>query len=146
MTRSSILLSFLSSVIAGGILVSFASCATQAPALFALCHLRDDNGNPIPATFAGTLNPSHQGHAATHVVLVQKAETACCDGFDCIAFTCEGFHHPTWRVRYVHPPIQQCASGNNIGVAGNAFCKFPWTRHRPTLMQVSQPSLTAIAS
>jgi hypothetical protein len=84
-------------------------------------HLNDDNGKPIPATFAGTLNPSHQGHAATHVVLVQKAETACCEGFDRIVFTCEGFHHPTWKVRYVHPPIQQCGSGNNIAVTGNAF-------------------------
>jgi len=87
----------------------------------ALCNLTDDNGNAIPPTFAGTVNPTHQGHAATHVVLLQKAETACCNGFDRIVFTFEGFHHPTWRVRYVHSPIQQCASGNNIAVAGTAF-------------------------
>jgi hypothetical protein len=43
----------------------------------------------------------HQGHAASHVVLVQKAETACCNGFDRVVFTCEGFHNPTWKVRYV---------------------------------------------
>jgi hypothetical protein len=86
-----------------------------------LCSLTDDNGNPIPATFTDTLNSRHQGHAASHVVLVQKAETACCNGFDRIVFTFEGFHHPTWRVKYVQPPIQQCASGNNIAVAGIAF-------------------------
>lgn len=121
MKSSSTLLSFLAPLVSAGILLSLAGCATQGPEPSALCGLRDDNGNPIPATFAGTLNPRHQGHAATHVVLVQKAETACCAGFDRIVFTCEGFHHPTWKVRYIHPPIQQCASGNNIAVGGNAF-------------------------
>jgi hypothetical protein len=119
--RRSILTSFLSPVIGVGVLLALATCATQGPAPSALCHLNDDNGNPIPSTFAGTLNPSHRAHAATHVVLVQKAETACCEGFDRIVFTCEGFHHPTWKVRYVHPPIQQCGSGNNIAVSGNGF-------------------------
>jgi hypothetical protein len=121
MRKSSTLPSFVSPVIGAGVLLSLAGCATQGHEPSALCGLRNDNGNPIPATFAGTLNPTHQGHAATHVVLVQKAETACCGGFDRIVFTCEGFHHPTWKVRYVHPPIQQCASGNNIAVTGNAF-------------------------
>src|SRR5919109_466374 len=99
MKTSSTLLNFLSPVIGVGLLLYLAGCATQGQAPSALCQLRDDNGNPIPATFTGTLNPSHQGHAATHVVLVQKAETACCTGFDRIVFTCEGFHHPTWKVR-----------------------------------------------
>jgi hypothetical protein len=121
MKRSPILLSLLSTVIGVGTLLGLTGCATQAPAPSALCTLTDDNGNPIPATFTGTLNPRHQGHAATHVVLVQKAETACCNGFDRVVFTCEGFHHPTWNVRYVHPPIQQCGSGNNISMTGNAF-------------------------
>ena len=146
MKGSSILLGFLSPLVSVGVLLSLAGCATQGPEPSALCSLREDNGNPIPDTFAGTLNPRHQGHAATHVVLVQKAETACCDGFDRIVFTCEGFHHPTWKVRYIHPPIQQCASGNNIAVGGNAFCKFPWTRRRPTPKQVNQPSPIAIAT
>ena len=106
MKRSSILLSFLSAVIDACVLLSVASCATQGPAPSALCSLTDDNGNPIPATFTGTLNPRHQGHAATHVVLVQKAEIACCEGYDRIVFAFEGFHHPTWKVRYVHAPIQ----------------------------------------
>lgn len=91
------------------------------PAPSALCSLTDDNGNPIPAAFPGTLNPKHQGHAATRVVLVQKAETVSCNGFDRIVFTFEGFHLPTWRTRYINPPIQQCASGNNIVVSGHAF-------------------------
>jgi hypothetical protein len=121
MKKSSIVLSFLSTLIGVGFLLALTGCATQGHAPSALCRLTDDNGKPIPATFTGTLNPRHQGHAATHVVLVQKAETACCNGFDRIVFTCEGFHHPTWKVRYVHPPIKQCASGNNIGVTGNAF-------------------------
>ena len=121
MKRASIFSSFLSPVIGACLLFSLAGCATQGPTPSALCSLTDDNGNPIPATFTGTLNPSHQGHAASHVVLVQKAETACCNGFDRIVFTSEGFHHPTWRVKYVQPPIQQCASGNNIAVAGTAF-------------------------
>jgi hypothetical protein len=121
MKKSSIVLSFLSTLIGVGFLLALTGCATQGHAPSALCSLTDDNGKPIPATFTGTLNPRHQGHAATHVVLVQKAETACCNGFDRIVFTCEGFHHPTWKVRYVHPPIKQCASGNNIGVTGNAF-------------------------
>jgi hypothetical protein len=121
MKKPSPFLSFLLPVIGTGVVLSLAGCATQGHAPSALCSLNDDNGKPIPATFAGTLNPSHQGHAATHVVLVQKAETACCEGFDRIVFTCEGFHHPTWKVRYVHPPIQQCGSGNNIAVTGNAF-------------------------
>jgi hypothetical protein len=108
-------------VIGTGVVFSLAGCATQRHAPSALCQLNDDNGGPILATFAGTLNPSHQGHAATHVVLVQKAETACCNGFDRVVFTCEGFHHPTWKVRYVNPPIQQCGSGNNIAMTGNAF-------------------------
>lgn len=121
MKKSLALSSFLSPLIGGVILLFLAGCATQGPTSSVLCNLTDDNGNPIPATFAGTLNPTHQGHAATHVVLLQKAETACCNGFDRIVFTFEGFHHPTWRVKYVHPPIQQCASGNNIAVAGTAF-------------------------
>jgi hypothetical protein len=121
MKRLPILLSILSTVIGVGILLALTGCATQPPTPSALCTLTDDNGNPIPATFTGTLNPRHQGHAATHVVLVQKAETACCNGFDRVVFTCEGFHHPTWKVRYVHPPIQQCGSGNNIAMTGNAF-------------------------
>jgi hypothetical protein len=121
MKRSSTPLNFLLPVIGAIVLLSVTGCATQGHAPSAFCQLSDDNGNPIPAAFAGTLNPSHQGHAATHVVLVQKAETACCNGFDRIVFTCEGFHHPTWKVRYIHPPIKQCASGNNIPVSGNAF-------------------------
>jgi hypothetical protein len=121
MKQSPILPSFLSTVVGVGFLLALTGCATQGHAPSALCGLTDDNGNPIPSTFTGTLNPTHQGHAATHVVLVQKAETACCNGFDRIVFTCEGFHHPTWKVRYVHPPIQGCGSGNNIAVAGNAF-------------------------
>jgi hypothetical protein len=121
MKRLSPLPSFLSPVIGAGVLLSLASCATLAPAPSALCSLMDDSGNPIPATFTGTLNPRHQGHAATHVVLVQKAEATYCNGFDRIVFTCEGFHHPTWKTRYVYLPIQQCASGNNIAVTGNAF-------------------------
>ena len=121
MKRSSILSSFLSQIIGAGVLLSLAGCATQGHAPSALCSLTDDNRNPIPAAFTGTLNPRHQGHAVTHVVLVQKVETACCNGFDRIVFTFEGFHHPTWKTRYVNPPIQQCASGNNIVVTGNAF-------------------------
>ena len=112
MKKSSTLPSCLSFVI----VVLLAGCATQGPAPSALCHLNDDNGNPIPPSFAGTLNPSHRGHAATHVVLVQNADTACCEGFDRVVFTFEGFHHPTWKVRYVSLPIQQCGSGNNIAV------------------------------
>jgi hypothetical protein len=115
------LLKFLTLVIGANLLASLAGCATQGHAPSALCSLTDDNGHPIPATFAGTLNPSHQGHAATHVVLVQKAETTCCNGFDRVVLTCEGFHHPSWKVRYVGPLIQQCGSGNNIAVTGNAF-------------------------
>jgi hypothetical protein len=121
MKQSPILPSLLSTVIGIGILLALTGCATQPPAPSALCTLMDDNGNPIPATFTGTLNPRHQGHAATHVVLVQKAETACCNEFDRVVFTCEGFHHPTWKVRYVNPPVQQCGSGNNIAMTGNAF-------------------------
>jgi hypothetical protein len=121
MKQSPILPRRLSTVIGVGILLALTSCATQPPAPSALCTLMDDNGNPIPATLTGTLNPRQQGHAATHVVLVQKAETACCNGFDRVVFTCEGFHHPTWKVQYVNPPIQQCGSGNNIAVSGNAF-------------------------
>jgi len=111
---------FLPAVSAGSFL-SLAACATQSPAPSALCQLNDDNGNAIPAAFTGTLNPRHQSHAATHVVLLQKIETGCCIGFDRVVFTFEGFHHPTWRARYVNPPIQQCASGNNIPLAGNGF-------------------------
>ena len=121
MKQPPILPNFVSTVIGVGILLALTGCVTQPPSPSALCTLTDDNGNPIPATFTGTLNPRHQGHAATHVVLVQKAETACCDGFDRVVFTCEGFHHPTWKVRYVNPPVQQCGSGNNIAVTGNAF-------------------------
>jgi hypothetical protein len=121
MKKSPILPSFLSTVVGVAFFLALTGCATQGHAPSALCGLTDDNGNPIPSTFTGTLNPTHQGHAATHVVLMQKAETACCNGFDRIVFTCEGFHHPTWKVRYVHPPIQQCGSGNNIPVTGNAF-------------------------
>ena len=121
MKKLSSLASFLSPVIGAGVLLSLANCATQAPAPSALCQLRDDNGNAIPALFSGTLAPTHRGHAATHVVLLQTVETACCNGFDRIVFTFEGFHHPTWRARYVNSPIQQCASGNNIAVAGSAF-------------------------
>jgi hypothetical protein len=121
MKRSSTLSSFLSPIIGVGVLLSLAGCASQGPTPSAYCSLTDDNGDPIPATFTGTLNPSHQGHAATHVVLMQRAETACCNGFDRIVLTFEGFHHPTWKGRYVQSPIQQCASGNNIAVAGNAF-------------------------
>src|SRR5437667_11803738 len=118
MKRSSTLLSFLSAVIDACVLLSLASCATQGPAPSALCSLTDDNGNPIPATFTGTLNPRHQGHAATPVVLVQKAEIACCEGYDRIEFSFEGLHHLTWKVRDVHAPFQQCASGSNIAVSG----------------------------
>ena len=82
MKQSPILPSLLSTVIGIGILLALTGCATQPPAPSALCTLTDDNGNPIPATFTGTLNPRHQGHAATHVVFMQKAETACCNGFD----------------------------------------------------------------
>jgi hypothetical protein len=121
MKRLPTLLSFVLPVTAAGLLVSLAGCATQPPAPSALCNLKDDNGKPIPPTFTGTVNPKRQGHAASHVVLVQKAETACCDGFDRLVLTCDGFHHPTWKTRYVNPPIQQCGSGNNIAVAGNAF-------------------------
>jgi hypothetical protein len=121
MKRSFIVLSLLSTVVGLGILIALNGCVTQVSAPSALCTLTDDNGNPIPASFTGTLNPRHQGHAATHVVLVQKAETACCNGFDRVVFSCEGFHHPTWKVRYVNPPIQQCGSGNNIAMIGNAF-------------------------
>ena len=75
----------------------------------------------MPALFSGTLAPTHRGHVATHVVLLQKVQTACCNGFDRIVLTFEGLHHPTWRARYVNFPIQQCASGNNIAVAGSVF-------------------------
>ena len=146
MKRSSILSSFLAPLIGAGVLLSLAGCATQGPTPSALCSLTDDNGNPIPATFTGTLNPRHQGHAASHVVLVQKAETACCAGFDRIVFTCEGFHHPTWRSATF---ILQFSSVLLETVSPSAemhFCKFPWTRRRPTLKQVNQPSPIAIAT
>ena len=78
-------------MIGAGVLLSLANCATQAPAPSALCQLRDDNGNAIPALFSGTLAPSHRGHAATHVVLLQTVETACCNGLDRIVF---GSHAP----------------------------------------------------
>ncbi len=141
MRKSSTLPSSLSLVIGAGVLLALAGCATQGHEPSALCRLSDDNGNPIPATFAGTLNPTHQGHAATHVVLVQKAETACCHGFDRIVFTCEGFHHPTWKVRYVNPPIQQCASGKNIAVAGNAFLQISMDTAQAHT-DVGQPTIT----
>jgi hypothetical protein len=121
MKRLSPLPSLLCPVVGAAFLICLAGCATQGPGPSALCNLKDDNGNLIPSTFTGTLNPRHQGHAATHVVLLQKVETACCNGYDRTIFTFEGFHHPTWRTRYVLPPIQQCASGNNIAVAGTAF-------------------------
>ncbi len=141
MKKSSGFLKFLLPVIGASILVSLGGCATQGQAPSALCSLNDDNGNPIPATFTGTLNPRHQGHAATHVVLVQKADTACCNGFDRIVFTCEGFHHPTWKVRYVNPPIQQCASGNNIAVTGNAFLQISMDTAQAHT-EAGQPTIT----
>ena len=141
MKRSSTVLGFPSLLLSAGVLLSLAGCATQGPTPSALCSLTDDNGNPIPATFTGTLNPRHQGHAASHVVLVQKAETACCDGFDRIVFTCEGFHHPTWKVRYVQPPIQQCASGNNIAVGGNAFLQISMDTAQAHT-EAGQPTIT----
>ena len=115
---------FLAFALVAGALVAVAGCATTGnhhlpPS--ALCQLKDDNGNPIPATFTGTLGVTHQGHAANHVVEVQKAETACCEGFDRVVFTFDGFHEPTYTVKYVHSPIQQCASGNTIPVAGTAW-------------------------
>jgi len=104
------------------ILLSLAGCSTpgqQTPS--ALCQIKDDNGNPMPATFTGTTGVTHRGHAANHVVEVQKVETICCAGFDRIVVTCDGFHHPTYTVKYVHPPIQECGSGNTVPVAGHAW-------------------------
>lgn len=115
--------SFVPAALCAIVLLAVAGCTTPGhpspPS--ALCQIKDDDGNPIPATFVGTLGTTREGHAASHVVLVQKAETACCAGFDRVVFTFEGFHHPTYTVKYVHSPIQQCASGNTIPVAGSAW-------------------------
>ncbi|MEP6698825.1 MAG: hypothetical protein ABJB09_03765 [Verrucomicrobiota bacterium] len=113
---------FFSFALGATILLLLTNCTTpgsQSPSS-ALCQIKDDNGNAIPAIFTGTTSVTHRGHAANHVVEVQKVETICCAGFDRIVVTCDGFHHPTYTVKYVPAPIEECGSGNAVPVAGNA--------------------------
>jgi hypothetical protein len=122
MKRYRILRSFLSPALCAIGLFSLAGCAMPGkPTPSALCQIKDGDGNPIPATFTGTLGVTREGHAANRIVVVQKVETACCNGFDRIVFGVDGFRLPTYTVQYVPSPIQHCASGQNIPVAGTAW-------------------------
>ncbi|MEA3186313.1 MAG: hypothetical protein QOD99_143 [Chthoniobacter sp.] len=87
----------------------------------ALCRLKDENGQVIPPNFAGTIGVTQRGHAATHVVLLQKVQTASCEKFDRVVFTFEGFHHPSYKLEYVDKPIRQCASGEVIPISGDGW-------------------------
>ena len=94
---------------------------TPHPHPSAACNIKDENGHPIPAHFSGTTGVTHRAHAATHVVLVQSLVTGCCEQFDRLVFNIEGFHQPTYTIKYAHPPFSQCGSGMNVPVPGHAW-------------------------
>ena len=52
-----------------------------------------------------------------------------------------GLHHLAWKIRYVHPPVKQCGSGNNIAVAGNAFLQISMDTAQAHT-DAGQPTLT----
>lgn len=102
----------------------FTICAcstTPAGTNPAICDLTDDNGQPIPTDFTGTLGTTHQGHAANHVNEIQSVQAARCDGFDRLVFAVDGIHEPTYTIEYGQPLFTDCGSGNTHTVPGNAW-------------------------
>jgi hypothetical protein len=93
----------------------------------ALCMLQDDNGNPIPASFTGTLGTTHQGHAANHVNQILSVQHACCAGFDRLIFAVDGIHEPTYTIQYASAPFSDCGSGNTHHIPGDAFLAIKMT-------------------
>jgi hypothetical protein len=93
----------------------------------AFCQLQDDNGNPIPASFAGTTGVTSRSHAANHLNQVLKVEHVCCQEFDRLIFTMDGFHEPTYTVEDAAAPFGDCGSGNPHTIPGQAFLQIKMT-------------------
>lgn len=125
--------SSLRAAFAAALLFSLGACATNTHAPgkpqhpSALCTLKDDNGHPIPAAFTGTSGTTHRSHAANHVNVVARVQSACCDGFDRLVFEMDGFHQATYTVKYAQPPFSDCGSGMTHAVAGRAWLQIQMT-------------------
>jgi hypothetical protein len=80
-------------------------------------------GDPSAADGFGTIDvtsgdfPSGGGEVA----LLVDVRTGVHDGFDRIVLEFSGDDVPSYRVRYVDPPVREDGSGNEVEVAGSAF-------------------------
>jgi hypothetical protein len=61
--------------------------------------------------------PSGSGEVA----LLVDVRTGVHEGFDRIVLEFEGEDPPSYRVRYIDPPVREDGSGNEVEVAGSAF-------------------------
>ena len=78
-------------------------------------------GLAIPANFTGTVRKvEHRKEFAPPAVL-RRVDTANCAGFERVVFQFDGVQTPGYRVEYIDKPVRQCASGQVITVAGDAW-------------------------
>lgn len=61
------------------------------------------------------------------VALLEDVRVAAHDGFDRIVWEFAGEDVPSYRIRYVEPPVREDGSGNEVEVAGEAFLEVSLT-------------------
>jgi hypothetical protein len=87
-----------------------------------LCQLRDARtGQLVPENFTGTVGLLEHRKTLPRPVVLRSVETVSCTNFDRVVFTFEGAATPGYKASYIDKPIRQCASGNVIPVAGDAW-------------------------
>ena len=111
-----------------------------------LCQLRDSNtGQLIPPTFTGTLGTAEVKKGLERPVTLLSVNTTTCEGFDRVVFEFNTPATPGYHVSYIDKPVRQCASGQTVPVAGDAWLEvrmIPAQAHtdagQPTIAQTNR--------
>ena len=127
-------------------LTSIAVLLTAGCTTTNLCQLRDPNtGQLVLPNFTGTLGVAEVQKGLERPVTLQSVSTTACEGFDRVVFEFNTPATPGFHVSYIDKPIRQCASGNTVPVAGDAWLEvrmIPAQAHtdagQPTIAQTNR--------
>ncbi len=127
-------------------LASIAVLLTAGCTTTNLCQLRDSNtGQLIPPTFTGTIGTAEVKKGLERPVTLLSVNTTTCEGFDRVVFEFNTPATPGYHVSYIDKPIRQCASGQTVPVAGDAWLEvrmIPAQAHtdagQPTIAQTNR--------
>lgn len=76
-----------------------------------------------PLPFQGTAGITYRPPRGVGVATLRAVRTAFHDGYDRVVFEFEGERLPGYHIEYIDRPVRQCASGEVVPLAGDAWLR-----------------------